>query len=472
MMQTRVAIRDISLFERPVEFVRPFRFGVIQINAAPQAFVRVELDIEGGGSAVGASAEMIVPKWFDKRPQRTPEQTVDDLRRSLVIARGLYLADRNFDTPFGLHAARIAAQVQACAAEDIPPLAACYGPAEIDKAILDALLRALGVDVFKGLAANVAGIDARLTADLDGAVIADFLAARTPLPRIAIRHTVGLDDEIDGDHGIGAIVRHEQVRYFKLKLGGNPEADAARLIRIGRELDAGASSVSGTMHVTLDANEQYADIAALADLGARLDRDPELAPIATRLLYIEQPMPRETTLQTPLGALARHDMIIDEADDSYAAFPAAKALGYRGVSSKSCKGLYKSILNSVRATRWSTPSQRYFVAAEDLTCQAGIAVQQDLALGALIGVTHAERNGHHYVDGFSHTPIAEQNQFLEAHPDLYARSNDGIHLATADGTLSTSSLSGPGFASRVHPDWSSLDPLQTPTKKIAQEQAS
>jgi hypothetical protein len=205
MMQTRVAIRDISLFERPVDFVRPFRFGVIQINAAPQAFVRVEIDVEGGSNAVGASAEMIVPKWFDKRPQRAPEQTVDDLRRSLVIARDLYLADRGFDTPFGLHAARIAAQVQACGAEDIPPLAACYGPAEIDKAILDALLHALGVDVFKGLAANVAGIDARLTADLDGAAIADFLAARAPLPRIAIRHTVGLDDEVEGDHGIGAI---------------------------------------------------------------------------------------------------------------------------------------------------------------------------------------------------------------------------------------------------------------------------
>jgi hypothetical protein len=31
--------------------------------------------------------------------------------------------------------------VEACAKEDIPPLAAAFGPAEIDKAILDALLR-------------------------------------------------------------------------------------------------------------------------------------------------------------------------------------------------------------------------------------------------------------------------------------------------------------------------------------------
>ena len=109
---------------------------------------------------------------------------------------------------------------------------------------------------------------------------------------------------------------------------------------------------------------------------------------------------------------------------------------------------------------------------EDLTCQAGLAVQQDLALGALIGVTHAERNGHHYVDGFAETPAAEAEAFLAAHPDLYAqrrqqgpsrdsrrRSPDGI----ADRT---------GFATSVHPDWSALQPLARPTTKILQEQAA
>ena len=56
----------------------------------------------------------------------------------------------------------------------------------------------------------------------------------------------------------------------------------------------------------------------------------------------------------------------------------------------------------------------FFVTAEDLTCQAGLGVQQDLALGALIGVTHAERNGHHYVDGFGDTPAGEAESFLRS----------------------------------------------------------
>ena len=50
----------------------------------------------------------------------------------------------------------------------------------------------------------------------------------------------------------------------------------------------------------------------------------------------------------------------------------------------------------------------YFMSAEDLTTQAGVAVQQDLALATLVGATHVERNGHHYVDGMAGAPEEEQ----------------------------------------------------------------
>src|SRR5206468_12836014 len=126
----------------------------------------VEIEVEGRGKAVGARAEFLVPKWFDKRPHLSPEETVTELRRSLLIARDIYLEHSNFETAFGLHAASIDAQIEACAREDIPPLAAAYGPAEIDKAILDALLRCADVDFFDGMAGNIAGVNARLSRDL------------------------------------------------------------------------------------------------------------------------------------------------------------------------------------------------------------------------------------------------------------------------------------------------------------------
>jgi hypothetical protein len=210
-------------------------------------------------------------------------------------------------------------------------------------------------------------------------------------------------------------------------------------------------------------------MAALGALIDRLERDGALQPIATRLLYIEQPMPRDITRASPLGKLAGRDFIIDEADDSWDAFPAARALGYRGISSKSCKGIYKSIVNATRAAKWSTGGESFFVTGEDLTCQAGLAVQQDLALGALIGVTHAERNGHHYVDGFAGTPAAEAQAFLAAHPDLYTEGENNVRLAIHDGDLLTESLRAPGFATSVHPDWQTLAPLEQPKARIKEQ---
>jgi hypothetical protein len=467
-MPPRIAVRDISFFEQQVPFTKPFRFGAVVINAAAQVFVRVEIEVEGKSTSVGASAELMAPKWFDKRSQLTPEQTVEELRRSLGIARELYLTEAGFDTAFGLHASRMSAQVEACAREDIPPLAAAYGPAEIDKAILDALLRGFGVNFFDGMAGNIAGVDARLSPDLSDDDLARFLARCRRLPRVAIRHTVGLDDQVEGGKGgVADITENSGARYFKLKLNGNPDADIARLIRIGKEL----ATLSYDYSVTLDANEQYADLTALGALVDRLGGNSALKPIAAKLLYIEQPMPRDIFRQSPLGTLAAFDFIIDEADDCYDAFPVARALGYRGISSKSCKGIYKSVVNATRAAKWSAGGEKFFIAGEDLTCQAGLAVQQDLALGALIGVSHAERNGHHYVNGFGDTPAAEAQAFLAAHPDLYVSDGNIIRLSIQDGDLVTGSLATPGFASSVHPDWTALPPLQQPKAKNLQEQS-
>jgi hypothetical protein len=456
-MPQRLSVRDIAIFERPIRFARPFRFGSVVINASNQAFVRVEIEVEGKGTAIGASAEMMAAKWFDKRPHLSSEQTITELRRSLAIARDLYLTDSGFDTAFGLHAARHAAQVEACAGEDIPPLAAGFGPAEIDKAILDALLRCTGVNFFDGMKDNIAGVDARLSPDLGEDDVVEFLGARQRLERVAIRHTVGLDDQVEGNGGVADAKENAGARYFKLKLNGDPAHDAARLIRIGRQL----GTLTHDYRVTLDANEQYADLTALGALVDRLDRDQALKPIAAKLLYIEQPMPRDIFRQSPLGSLGTCDFIIDEADDCYEAFPAARALGYRGISSKSCKGIYKSVVNATRAAKWSGGPERFFIAGEDLTCQAGLGVQQDLALGALIGVTHAERNGHHYVDGFADTPAAEAQAFLSAHPDLYVRDGNTTRLSIHDGDLLTGSLAVPGFATGVHPDWTALSPLES-----------
>jgi hypothetical protein len=196
-MAPRLRLRSIDWFERPVVFRIPFRFGAVTVTSASQLFLFAEIETEDGRRSLGATAELMVPKWFNKDPALTPDQTVAQLRRALVIARDAYLQRQALDTAFGHHAACHAAVLQACAREGIPGLAAAFGPAEIDKAILDALLRAYRVDVFGGLGANIAGLDARLTPDIDDAAIAGYLQSRKPLSRIMVRHTVGMTDPVE-----------------------------------------------------------------------------------------------------------------------------------------------------------------------------------------------------------------------------------------------------------------------------------
>lgn len=457
-MALRFAIREIGLYERPVTFTAPFRFGAVTVESAPQAFVRVEIEAAGSKRAEGASAEMMIPKWFDKRPEKSIAQTVDELRRSLRIARGLYLEDAREDTAFGHHASRIEAQTGACRAEDIPALAASFGPAVLDKAILDAVLRASGADVFSGLRANLPGLDNRLTPDLTRDAIEHSLHSARPLETVHVRHTVGMRDPIEGPEGLSAVARQTGCSYFKLKLSGDADDDYRRLSDIGRAL----AEIPFETKVTLDANEQYGSLAALNSLLREIMRSPALEPIRSRLLYIEQPVSREMTFAQGLKELQPpFPFIIDEADDSYESFPKAAALGYLGVSSKSCKGIYKAILNGARASRWSASSgKKYFLAAEDLTCQAGLAVQQDTALAAFLGIAHAERNGHHYGAGFGIAPAGEAEAFLEAHPGFYRRGPSGIELAIENGVLKTAPLACAGFATAAHPDWDSLAPLK------------
>src|SRR5215217_7946796 len=52
-MPPRIAVRDISFFERPIPFAKPFRFGSVVITSSVEVFVRAEIEIEGKGTSIG-----------------------------------------------------------------------------------------------------------------------------------------------------------------------------------------------------------------------------------------------------------------------------------------------------------------------------------------------------------------------------------------------------------------------------------
>ncbi len=456
MSASRLRIREIQTFERPMRFARPFRFGLVTVDEAPQAFVRVVVEVEGAGLATGVTAEMMMPKWFDKNPAKSPQDTIADLKASLGEAARNYAEAQDWDTAFGHHGRAFAAQKMWAADQGLPGLVASFGPALVDKAVADAALKALKLSFSEGLRRNIFGIDARQTPDLGAERIQSFLGEIQPVGAVLLRHTIGLLDSLDGAGGLEDEIRLARLRLFKIKIGGDADADIARLQAIHDLLSRHVPDY----RATLDANEQYDPqrlrvlLQAMSGGGLRAFRE--------HLLYIEQPFDRTGTFAAPLGDLASEiPFIIDEADGDYDAFPRAIELGYRGVSSKACKGFYKSVLNAVRVSALNeAQSGRFFVSAEDLTCQPGLGIQQDTALVATLGLSHAERNGHHYVEGFGPAPDAEAARFAAAHSDLYRKHDGRIGLAFERGSLPTASLlSAPGFASGAEPDWSSLVPL-------------
>ena len=99
------------------------------------------------------------------------------------------------------------------------------------------------------------------------------------------------------------------------------------------------------------------------------------------------------------------------------------------------------------------------MSAEDLTTQAGLSVQQDLALVGLLGITHVERNGHYYVNGMAAQSKAEQNAFLAAHPDLYERSHGAVRLRIRNGRIALGSLRCAGYASAAMPDFNAMQAI-------------
>ncbi|MDP2410898.1 MAG: mandelate racemase [Pseudolabrys sp.] len=467
----RLSLIGVETFERPVTLRLPFRFGVVTLREAPQLFIRARIKLADGREGEGVAAELLVPKWFDKNPALSNEDNFNQLRRSLALARGRFMS-LGADTAFGLSAAADAPHRAECEAHGLNGLVASFGIALIERAIIDALGRLEGRPAAALVRGNALGITAALTPDLAGFDIDQFLAGLTPAPSIFARHTVGMVDSLtrtetagkrldDGlPESLEEVIEVYGQRYFKLKVGGQLEADIDRLAGIAAVLDR----LAQPYFVTLDGNEQYDEIDGVVELWRRIGEDARLARLKASLLLLEQPIIRTGALSKPIHALGREVPVeVDESDADFGVFPRARELGYRGISAKSCKGFYRALLNRARVAHYNAEEGGgYFMSAEDLTTQAGIAVQQDLLLAALVGAGHIERNGHHYVDGMAGAPAAEQEGFLSAHGDLYRRADGRVRLNIVNGAIALASISGAhGLGSAALPDWSAMTPTAT-----------
>lgn len=454
-----IRLVSAELFRIELKTRIPFRYGIATMTDVPQAILRASFEFDGGTHA-GLAADVLPPKWFTKDPARALADEVEEMLRVIraAVARARELRAA---TPFAFWRELYAAQSAWGAAHNLPPLLVHFGTSFVERALVHAVCRRHAAGFSAALHADVFGCDlGSVRPELAGTRVGDWLPG-TPPAAVFARHTVGLSDPLDtADVGPGERVddglpqtlveniRAYGLRHFKIKINGDPARDGERLARIARIL---ATECQSGYAFSLDGNESFHEVPAFVDHARGLMSQPETRGLWPHLLYIEQPWHRSVALSPAMAQLIRTwperpPIIIDESDGELESLPAALALGYHGTSHKNCKGVFKGVANACLLAQRRARGERVVLSGEDLANVGPIALIQDLAAQAALGVTSVERNGHHYFAGLAQFPAAWQRHALERHPDLFMRSAAGWpRMQVHDGRIALDSVNAAPF---------------------------
>jgi hypothetical protein len=172
----------------------PFKYGIATMVSVPQLFVRLQVEV-AGRKTVGISADLLPPKWFTKDPAKPVEDEIDEMllviQNALKLSQGLEAADA-----FEIWQQLYESQLRWGDVNHLPPLLINFGCSLVERALIEAVCRALNQPFAYALRSGQLGM--RLDAihpSLRDMTPSDFLPAE-PLARLIIRHTVGLSDPL------------------------------------------------------------------------------------------------------------------------------------------------------------------------------------------------------------------------------------------------------------------------------------
>jgi hypothetical protein len=433
----------------------------------------VEID---GRRQHGFAADNLPPKWFTKNPETAYREEIAEMMEVARHAAETACALPPAGSVFSLWWELWQAQAAWAPTRGFPPLLSSFGVSLVERAIIDAFCRAMQVNFARAVRENMLGMDlAAIHGELAGLSPANLLPP-APLRTMTVRHTVGMADPLlesdleGGEHpedglpvSLEAFIREQGLTHFKIKLSGEIERDRERLHRLARVIEAH----TGEYFFTLDGNENFRTVAPFRAFWEALRGDKDLARFLEHLIFVEQPFHRAVALDAKttgelLSWMERPPMIIDESDAECAALPTALAGGYAGTSHKNCKGVFRGLASAclIAQRRRMQPETPLHLSAEDLTNLGPVALLQDLAVVATLGIAHAERNGHHYFAGLSQFPASVQGEILRRHGDLYAAHVEGYPaIAVHDGAVEIGSLVDAPFGVAFEPDVSEFTPV-------------
>ena len=476
----RLRVENGRIFRTDLKTRMPFRYGIATVTDLPHVFVEIDVKI-AGETVTGIAADHLAPKWFTKNPNTAFDDDIAEMlhviRQAIALAKGL-----EGRSPFAIWRTLYDKQAAWGKRENLAPLLTNFGVSLVERAVLDAFCKKEQTPFHELLSANALGIDWEGDPDFSLAGKRNGKRKRAfppALTSIKVRHTVGLSDPLtDADilpedrlndglpQSLEACIKAYGLTHFKLKVGGNRETDAARLSQTVRVIaeTVETNKPGANWRFSIDGNESYRNVPDFRVLWLEACEDLFLRRcLAEKLLFVEQPLHRDAALKNETGdALAkwpdRPPILIDESDAELASFPRALSLGYAGTSHKNCKGVFKGIRNAayLRHCIKQNPQTRFILSGEDLTNIGPVALMQDLAVQAALGIQSVERNGQHYFAGLSQFPETVQKATLAAHPDLLVRLPQGFPTLRIqneifdNGFLDLTSINAAPFGTTAH----------------------
>ncbi|KAA3658523.1 MAG: hypothetical protein DWQ04_24855 [Chloroflexi bacterium] len=451
-----IEVSQVSLHILNVHTRMPFKYGIATMTAMPHCFVRVVCQIDERES-IGVAADSLAPKWFTKDPNSKYEDDIADML-SVINKAGCWAKSAGPQKDvFTLWQHIYTQQKNWAKGEGHPPLLWNFGVSLIERALIDAFCRGSGVGFETAVRQNTLGIVLeQIHPELIGKTPSDLLNEKA-LRKIAARHTIGLADPLTDaeipaeerlDDGLpqsfASVLLHYGVNYLKIKIQGDVEKDLKRLKSIAKIV---AKTGIEDYQFTLDGNEQYHDLADFRKLWEAIAADKELKPFMAHLIFVEQPIHRSAALndETAQAMQSWQDApptIIDESDADLTTLRRALGCGYVGTSHKNCKGVIKGLANAcyLNYLKKQHPEKTFVLSGEDLSNIGPVALLQDLAVMATMGIDHVERNGHHYFRGLSMLPEDLQQQVLKNHHDLYRDTHGYPALDIQDGEITIESV--------------------------------
>ena len=272
-----------------------------------------------------------------------------------------------------------------------------------------------------------------------------------------------MDDGLPQD--LESSIQAYGLRYFKLKLSGVADGDWTRLIDLAAVLE---HQTAGQFQVTIDGNENFEDFDAFRVFWERIAQEPGLREMCRRTIVVEQPVHRDRALTDDAGAALkrwsnRPPLIVDESDGALGDVPRALALGYAGASYKNCKGIVKGIANACFLAVTRPAGHAAVLTGEDL-CQLGpLALQQDLAMMALLGIRPCRTQRTSLLSWPVDVPRDWQSAVLQAHPDFYTAHPAGFtRLRIENGKVNLGSVNRAPFGVEPQLDVTAFAPLEKP----------